>query len=47
MSVIFVAEGFGSQDYTGKRADYGNLVAELILLMFLAFADALYLRFMQ
>ena len=40
MSVIFVPEGLGSQDYPGDRT-------ELVLLMFLALADALYLRLMQ
>ena len=47
MSVIFILEGFGTQNNSILGTYDGDLVAKLIFLMFLAFTDTLYFRFIQ
>ena len=47
MSVILISKRPGSKDNTRSRAYDGYLIAEFILLVLFAFADALNLWFMN
>ncbi len=47
MAVIFIAEGHDSKNNTCCKAYDGYLVAEFVLLMFLALADTLHVQLMK